>query len=96
MSKDKNINIPELITKAYGKKQGGVTAWYKAVPNEVKPFIEGIELLVKEGKKPNSSAVSRILQEEFDFTISRAGINRWLTYLKDKESNEKKRAGETS
>jgi len=80
---------------AYSKKQGGVTAWYLQIPDEVKPFIEGIELLVKEGKKPNSTAVSRILKEEFNFSVSRAGINRWLTHLKDKE-NEKERGTEAS
>tara|TARA_R100000781_G_scaffold76184_1_gene47344 strand:+ start:1298 stop:1579 length:282 start_codon:yes stop_codon:yes gene_type:complete len=88
-------NISELIDKAYDKKQGGITAWYLQVPEEVKPFIEGIELLVKEGKKPNSTAVSRILKEEFNFSVSRAGINRWLTHLKDKE-NEKERGTEAS
>lgn len=88
-------NISELIDKAYDKKQGGITAWYLQIPDEVKPFIEGIELLVKEGKKPNSTAVSRILKEEFNFSVSRAGINRWLTHLKDKE-NEKERGTEAS
>jgi|TARA_B100001250_G_C19744672_1_gene764731 hypothetical protein len=88
-------NISELIDKAYDKKQGGITAWYLQVPEEVKPFIEGIELLVKEGKKPNSTAVSRILKEEFNFSVSRAGINRWLTHLKDKD-NEKERGTEVS
>jgi hypothetical protein len=88
-------NISELIDKAYDKKQGGITAWYLQVPEEVKPFIEGIELLVKEGKKPNSTAVSRILKEEFNFSVSRAGINRWLTHLKDKD-NEKERGTEAS
>ena len=35
-------NIEELLEMAYSKKQGGVTAWYLQVPDEVKPFIEGI------------------------------------------------------
>ncbi|MBO71662.1 MAG: hypothetical protein CL508_05255 [Actinobacteria bacterium] len=91
-----NKNISDLIQKAYDKKQGGVTAWYLQIPEEVKPFIEGIELLVKQGKKPNSTAVSRILKEEFNFSVSRAGINRWLQHLKDKETNEKNTTGQTS
>ena len=74
---------------AYSKKQGGVTAWYLQVPDEVKPFIEGIEVLVKEGKKPNSTAVSRILTEEYKFKVSRAGVNRWLTYLKEEHEQER-------
>ena len=74
---------------AYSKKQGGVTAWYLQVPDEVKPFIEGIEVLVKEGKKPNSTAVSRILTEEYKFKVSRAGVNRWLSYLKEEHEQER-------
>ena len=87
-------NVSELIEMAYDKKQGGVTAWYFQIPDEVKPFIEGIEILIKQGKKPNSTAVSRILSEEYNFSVSRAGVNRWLTYLK--EENEKERGSETS
>lgn len=74
---------------AYSKKQGGVTAWYLQVPDEVKPFIEGIEVLVKQGKKPNSTAVSRILTEEYKFKVSRAGVNRWLSYLKEEHEEER-------
>ena len=74
---------------AYSKKQGGVTAWYLQVPDEVKPFVEGIEVLVKEGKKPNSTAVSRILTEEYKFKVSRAGVNRWLSYLKEEHEEER-------
>ena len=74
---------------AYSKKQGGVTAWYLQVPDDVKPFIEGIEVLVKQGKKPNSTAVSRILTEEYKFKVSRAGVNRWLSYLKEEHEEER-------
>ena len=74
---------------AYSKKEGGVTAWYLQVPDEVKPFIEGIEVLVKQGKKPNSTAVSRILTEEYKFKVSRAGVNRWLSYLKEEHEEER-------
>ena len=82
-------NIEELLEMAYSKKQGGVTAWYLQVPDEVKPFIEGIEVLVKQGKKPNSTAVSRILTEEYKFKVSRAGVNRWLSYLKEEHEQER-------
>ena len=76
MSKAKNIE--QLLEKAMTSKQGGVNPWYERVPSEVQPFIDGLKSIIRQGKKPNASSVSRILTEEYNFPVSRTRVANWI------------------
>jgi len=80
-----NIDINTLLKKALEKKQGGVSAWYEDVPEEAKPFIKGITDMVKAGKKPVATSVTRILNDEFNIPVSRSRVAVWLTKLDDEQ-----------
>tara|TARA_Y100000004_G_scaffold171545_1_gene207621 strand:- start:1439 stop:1702 length:264 start_codon:yes stop_codon:yes gene_type:complete len=76
MSKSNDIN--KLLEKAMTNKQGGLTPWYEQVPDEVKPFVEGLKSIMRQGRKPNATAVSRILTEELNFPVSRTRVSHWI------------------
>lgn len=78
MSTNNNIDIDKLIEKSLEQRVGGHTPWYKTIPSEVTPFIEGLQAIMRQGKKPNASAISRILTEEFNFPVSRSRIQVWV------------------
>jgi|TARA_R110002020_G_scaffold324013_4_gene539830 hypothetical protein len=78
-------NIENLLTKALQGKQGGVTPWYENISKEAKPFIDGIEQMIKEGKKPNASSVTRILNEELGVKVSRSRVSAWMYKLDENE-----------
>ncbi len=81
MSKTKNIE--QLLEKAMTSKQGGLIPWYEQVPVEVKPFVDGLKSIMRQGKRPNATAVSRILTEEFNFPVSRTRVAHWIREFKD-------------
>ena len=81
MSKTKNIE--QLLEKAMTNKQGGLIPWYERVPSEVQPFIDGLKSIIRQGKKPNASSVSRILSEEYNFPVSRTRVATWIQKYTD-------------
>jgi len=76
-----NIDTNKLLEQALEKNRGGVSAWYDRLPKEAEPFITGIKDMVKAGKKPVASNVTRILNEEFGVEISRSRVSVWLQGL---------------
>lgn len=80
-----NNDISKLLEKAFVKKQGGVSPWYKEIPKEAMPFIQGITDMVRQGKKPVATSVTRILNEEFNIEVSRSRVAVWLESIKKSE-----------
>ena len=79
-------DMKKLLDKAMTSKQGGHTPWYEQIPDRVKPFIEGLESIMRQGKKPNASSVARILRDEFNFPVSRSRLSVWINeYINEQE-----------
>ena len=74
----KNEQIDKLLQQAMTSKQGGLIPWYEQVPSEVQPFVEGLKAIMRQGKRPNATAVSRILTEELNFPVSRTRVAHWI------------------
>lgn len=83
-----NTNIDKLLEKALEKKVGGVSSWYNSVPVEAEPFIKGIADMIRAGKKPVSSSVTRILNEEFNIPVSRSRVDVWLKKITLEQENQ--------
>ena len=78
MHMSNNEQIEKLLKKAMKSKQGGLIPWYEQVPSEVQPFVEGLKAIMRQGKRPNATAVSRILTEELNFPVSRTRVAHWI------------------
>ena len=84
-----NKEIKALLEEAMTSKQGGLIPWYEQLPDEVKPFVEGLKSIMRQGKKPNATAVSRILTDELNFPVSRTRVSHWI----NEYQNELKQKG---
>jgi len=78
-------NIENLLTKALQGKQGGVTPWYENISKEAEPVVDGIEQMVKEGKRANASSVTRPPNEELGVKVSRSRVSAWMYKLDENE-----------
>jgi hypothetical protein len=78
MHMSNNKQIEKLLKQAMTSKQGGLIPWYEQVPSEVQPFVEGLKAIMRQGKRPNATAVSRILTEELNFPVSRTRVAHWI------------------
>ena len=67
--------IENLISNATQKTRGGMDTWLNRMPKEAIPFIETLaDRVENHGQKANARVVAEILEEQYDFTVSRSRV----------------------
>ena len=74
--------IENLISNATQKTRGGMDTWLNRMPKEAIPIIETLaDRVENHGQKANARVVAEILEEQYDFTVSRSRVRVWLVDL---------------
>ena len=61
--------------------------WHENAPEDVTKFLEGVSNLIAKGKHVNSNAITDILIEEFDFSITNTSVRNWVREQKKNYKN---------
>ena len=74
--------IENLISNATQKTRGGMDTWLNRMPKEAIPFIETLaDRGENHGQTANARVVAEILEEQYNFTVSRSRVRVWLVDL---------------
>ena len=81
--------IENLICKSTKKTTGGMETWLTRMPKEAIPFIETLaDRVENHGQKANARVVAEILEEQYDFTVSRSRVRLWLVDLEKRHAQK--------